>query len=180
MVLTHCIGGMRWISIIVVVLFLGKLNKQCSSSAAETPSATSRKNRNTTTSNKKQKTDEVQQEMARHNLIHPPLPPATSPYCNLQSAIGTFITHSNYLRQNLVTWLVKITALLPPLALSVIIHMGSSVQQGIKSARCRFPNSTTVVVHARQEKAAVQRNIGNFTGSWRDNIFTFLVNAKVV
>ena len=50
----------------LVVLFLGKLNKQCSLSAAETPSATSRKNRNTTTSNKKQKTDEVQQEMARH------------------------------------------------------------------------------------------------------------------
>ena len=50
----------------LVEMFLGKLNQQCSSSAAVTPSATSWKNKSNTTSNKKQKTDELQQTMADH------------------------------------------------------------------------------------------------------------------
>eukprot|EP00956_Cyclotella_meneghiniana_P017337 scaffold28153_cov22-Cyclotella_meneghiniana.AAC.2 len=50
----------------LVVMFLGKLNQQCSSSAAVTPSATSWKNKSSTASNKKQKTDELQQTMADH------------------------------------------------------------------------------------------------------------------
>ena len=50
----------------LVVMFLGKLNQQCSSSAAVTPSATSWKNKSSTASNKKQKTDELQQTMTDH------------------------------------------------------------------------------------------------------------------
>ena len=53
----------------LVVMFLGKLNKQCSSSAAVTPSATSWKDKRATAPNKKYKTDELQQAMADHVAV---------------------------------------------------------------------------------------------------------------
>ncbi len=53
----------------LVILFLGKLNKQCSSSVHETPTAASRKNKELTESSKKQKGDPLQLQLVDHIAV---------------------------------------------------------------------------------------------------------------